>query len=155
VTAELERLDADLTEAADAVELTLCLLADPAALYRRMDDQQRRQMNQAFFEKLYVDEDGVTDARLTTPVATQVEAQDLVQAGCTNPGNRVEGSNTAVLLATALKGGGSSKTAVVDLGGFEPPTFTMPWCCATELRYRPVEAETLAPEPHGPSPAVP
>ncbi|MEA3078206.1 MAG: site-specific recombinase [Actinomycetota bacterium] len=152
---ELQRLESDLGEAADAVELTLCLLADPEALYRRMDDQQRRQMNQAFFEKLYVDVDGVSEACLTAPVATLVEAQGLVQEGWTDPGESVVASKTAVLLATALVGGGSSKTAVVDLGGFEPPTFTMPWCCATELRYRPVEAETLAPEPHGPSPAVP
>ena len=32
---------------------------------------------------------------------------------------------------------GVAKKGRVDLGGFEPPTFTMPWCCATELRYRP------------------
>ncbi len=37
------------------------------------------------------------------------------------------------------------RSSFVDLGGFEPPTFTMPWCCATELRYRPVsEIQTLA-----------
>ncbi|MFC1429197.1 hypothetical protein ACEZDB_00790 [Streptacidiphilus sp. N1-3] len=40
----------DLSIAAEIIELCLQLLEDPAALYQRRDDQQRRQLNQALFE---------------------------------------------------------------------------------------------------------
>ena len=33
---------------------------------------------------------------------------------------------------------------LVDLAGFEPATFTMPWCCATGLRYRPEFAQVTS-----------
>lgn len=127
LSVELERVTGGLSEGAEAVELTLCLLADPERLYERMDDQQRRQMNQAFFEKLYVDTDGVTHARLTAPVATLVEAQRvLAQPGRNGSAVQETENNTAALLITALKGGVSSKAAVVELTGFEPVTSCMP-----------------------------
>jgi site-specific DNA recombinase len=120
LTADLERIDSQLSEGADAIELALCLLADPERLYRRMDDQQRRQMNQAFFHRLYVDTEGVTGARLAAPVATLVEAQAAVGS------DQEPGNDKAALLATALKGGVWSKAAMVELRGFEPLTSCMP-----------------------------
>lgn len=54
--------DDDLGEAARLIEVSLQLLADPQALYLRCNDEQRRMLNQAIFEGLYVeeDEDGVS-----------------------------------------------------------------------------------------------
>src|SRR5207247_7111471 len=63
--------------------------------------------------------------------------EDEVNSGVPLPQGEVD------LLAGPEEGAGdlhlgeSADCRRVDLGGFEPPTFTMPWCCATGLRYRP------------------
>jgi hypothetical protein len=50
LTGELAQIETGLEDGAVAIEIALCLLADPQRLYERMDDQRRRLLNQAFFE---------------------------------------------------------------------------------------------------------
>lgn len=126
LTAELAKVESGLEAGAEAIELALCLLADPQCLYERLDDAQRRLLNQAFFDKLYIDVDGVSGVCLTEPIGPLVAAQEALNAdGATDPGCAAEGlSYGAGLLVTAL-GGGSSKPALVEVSGFEPPTSTL------------------------------
>ncbi len=57
LTTRLHDVDEDLSTGAEIIETCLQLLQDPQALYRRCNDQQRRRLNQALFEALYIDED--------------------------------------------------------------------------------------------------
>ncbi|QNE18712.1 hypothetical protein F1D05_13335 [Kribbella qitaiheensis] len=59
----------DFTDDARLIELSLTLLEDPQALYRRCDDDQKRLLNQAIFHRLYLDEDDVTGHELRQPFA--------------------------------------------------------------------------------------
>ena len=56
----------------DNLDLALGLAADPQAAYRCSDPAGRRALNQAIFEALYVDQDGVTYTRLADPFAQLV-----------------------------------------------------------------------------------
>jgi site-specific DNA recombinase len=64
------------------IEVTLTLLEEPQALYRRCNDDQKRLLNQAIFHRLYVDEDEVTGYELNQPFA----ALHAVHTGQTTPG---------------------------------------------------------------------
>ena len=55
----------ELRVAAEAIQLCLELLKDPAELYARCDDQQRRMLNQALFEALYIHEEVDGELRVT------------------------------------------------------------------------------------------
>ena len=71
---ERERVKDELAEqgplleaGAALIEAALDLLDDPQELYRQTSDPVRRQLNQVFFDKLYLDTDEVTDDRLAEP----------------------------------------------------------------------------------------
>ena len=49
------------------ITAALDLLDNPQELYRQTTDPVRRQLNQVFFDKLYLDTDEVTDDRLAEP----------------------------------------------------------------------------------------
>src|SRR5207253_7346450 len=57
------------------LEDALDLLRDLQERYRRMSDAQRKLMNQAIFEKLYVTEDNITDAKVHPPFDQLMEAR--------------------------------------------------------------------------------
>ncbi|MER6626797.1 recombinase family protein [Streptomyces sp. NPDC000987] len=149
LTARLQDTDQDLSVTVEITEACLQLLEDPQALYRRCDDQQRRRLNQALFEALYIDEDANGGARVThqlrEPFDTLHTAQNRRQA----PGGRAEApaSPTAAVPApkqqsappqpgtgaaveppgAALVGGpwkvpGSNELLMVGDTGFEPVT---------------------------------
>ena len=56
-----------LEAGAALIRAALDLLDDPQELYRQTTDPVRRQLNQVFFDKLYLDADEVTDDRLAEP----------------------------------------------------------------------------------------
>lgn len=62
-----------LIQGARAVEAMLELLSDPEELYRRASDQDRRLLNQAIFEKIYVDLDEVIEDEIAEPFRDLVE----------------------------------------------------------------------------------
>lgn len=71
---EAERLitlaSADHALAQDRLEVAVGLLEHCDHLYARCGDAERQQLNQAFFEALYLDVDGVEQAELNAPFAT-------------------------------------------------------------------------------------
>jgi site-specific DNA recombinase len=64
---ELEAQGALLEAGAALIRAALDLLDDPQELYRQTADPVRRQLNQVFFDKLYLDADEVTDDILSEP----------------------------------------------------------------------------------------
>lgn len=149
LTTRLHDVDDSLRIAAEIIEACLQLLQDPQALYRRCNDQQRRRLNQALFDALYIDEDLNGDVRvhhqLKEPFNTLHMAQSQHQAPTGPP--ETPPSLRAVLLAhirqsappqpgtgaalqltgAALAGGpwkvpGSNELLMVGDTGFEPVT---------------------------------
>jgi hypothetical protein len=71
---ERERVKSELADQGPLLEVgaaliraALDLLDDPQGLYRQTSDAVRRQLNQVFFDRLYLDTDEVTDDRLALP----------------------------------------------------------------------------------------
>ena len=96
-------------------------LQDPETLYRESDPNFRRTLNQAIFEKLYIDEGAVSGAIMREPFGA-LKAVEMAYAADPNLGRRcrptVDGPvSTTDLLVGALAGKGSSKTLVVEVTG--------------------------------------
>ena len=149
LTTRLHDVDESLSTGADIIEACLQLLQDPQALYRRCNDQQRRRLNQALFEALYIDEDSNSDVRvhhqLREPFDTLHMAQGQHQAPTGPPEAppslravlpapkrqsappQVETGAGLQLTGAALVGGpwkvpGSNELLMVGDTGFEPVT---------------------------------
>ena len=121
----LEDTSQDLSVTAELIELCLQLLEDPQALYRRCDDQQRRRLNQALFEALYIHEEADGELRVTHQLKAPFDALDAAQqahgaakgqqAAGGSPGHKqnttlpLKGEGGAWCLATAL--GGNQKAS--------------------------------------------
>lgn len=118
-----DRLDAG----AELIRATLdLLLARPERIYHSANPEDRRLLNGAIFERLYVYEDTVTEHVLQPVISDLVEAQELLATADARkglakvrPGEDQAGGR---LLAAALVGGGSSKGVMVGDEGLEPPT---------------------------------
>ena len=133
---QLEHSDDRLEVGAAVIEAALDLLNDPEEMYRRSAPKYRRLLNQAIFVKLYVDDNEVTDHVMREPFAEIHAAQGIVDVDGRPIGRRRRpeaaiDQTEADLLVAALSGGGSSKTAMVGEGGFEPPTSCSQSTCAT------------------------
>lgn len=115
----------------------LDLMEDPAGLYGEATDSIRRDLNEASFERLWLDEDGVQDDEKTPAVQ---ELHDAARTFAGHPGavsgradtltslsatKRTQAAANGtretqeVLLADAL-GAGSNRTSLVPPTGFEP-----------------------------------
>ena len=112
-----------LEAGAKHVRAALDLLHDPERLYRQAGPDERHLLNGAIFERLYVFEDRITDQVYRPPFDELVGAHKVC-VGTTNE-RTVDDTSGAGLLATALYGGGSSRTAMVEVSGLEPPTSTL------------------------------
>ena len=60
------------------VESAICLAEHCHEAYTRASDSVRRQFNEAFFSRLYIDERGVADGELAEPFQTAVDRQSRV-----------------------------------------------------------------------------
>lgn len=99
VREQLDSVESNLEAGARHLETYLDLLDDPEALYRSASDQERRQLNQAIFVKVLVEDEEITGTLLAVPIATLAAAQaghHAFQAGL----SRVE----ALKLAQAFHG---------------------------------------------------
>jgi site-specific DNA recombinase len=86
---------------------------EPQELYRRCDDEQRRLLNQALFEGLYIDHDEVAGHELREPFALLHRAQHSWQTDKPDPGattTRAAGSRRTV----PIIGNGPSATQSVE-----------------------------------------
>ena len=133
---ERARLQADLAAQAPELEAgaalnraALDLPDDPQELYRQTTDAVRRQLNQVFFGKLYLEIDEVTNDLLAEPFDRLVYRRNLHRTSIAHRRRRVmETTNgaprdaavstmgpSAALLERIARGEGSSKAAMVEL----------------------------------------
>ena len=126
---EYGKAECNLQAGADLIEAALDLLTDPEAAYRTGGPSERQMLNAALFEKLYVYEDQITDQTYRPPFDELVHARQAVaqakKKGSTLTVPPFDRETETGLLASALLGGGSSKTIMVGDEGFEPPTSKM------------------------------
>jgi site-specific DNA recombinase len=138
VKAELEAQGPLLEAGAALIRAALDLLDNPQDLYRQTTDPVRRQLNQVFFDRFYLDADEVTDDRLAAPfndflyqrsrALQRVTHNRVHRMGNGNgaTGGAVGGMTTgAALLDRIARGEGSSKATMVELRGLEPLTFSL------------------------------
>jgi site-specific DNA recombinase len=138
--------ESDLSVGAEALEKCLSVLEQPDELYRRMDKEGRKMLNQALFAKLYVFRDEVIDDEIAEPFAGLVEVSRSVTVTATNERTvastatrchetkrgrwtvsctRPLMSSGGQLLAAALVDEGSSSRSLVGVEGLEPPTLSL------------------------------
>jgi site-specific DNA recombinase len=139
VKAELTAQGPLLEAGAALITAALELLDNPQELYRQTTDPVRRQLNQVFYDKLYLDTAEVTDDRLAKPFDDFLYQRsfDRRRAIHTRPHHRIPTksgatwdaaggiSAGAALLDRIARGEGSSKATMVELRGLEPLTFSL------------------------------
>lgn len=135
----------NLDEGQSALGTLLDLLSGASRLYRLTGSAAHKVLNQVFFTKIYLDAlDGVAVVSRDQPtdvirplVDLRRGPRDVGSSAENDSGGTAESDDTAckitttVLLATALAGGSSSKTAMVEPRGLEPLTFCLPDRCST------------------------
>jgi site-specific DNA recombinase len=140
-TRELAQAEAEIKAAKTTnakVEQTLAAALQAAAhcqtTYLHAPGNIRRQINQGFFEKLFISEDGqVERAEFTEPFKSL-----LGQGGHGGSAAVTESTQkTTGRLRVQMVGGLNDHDVVVELRGFEPLTPSMRTRCATGLRYSP------------------
>ena len=129
------------------------LLDEPGKLYERTPDAGRRQLNETFFERLFLDEREVVDAVLSEPVVELRDAGRAFARTATASGRQVvsadpetkksasedtDRNDKTVLLEQAFWALGSSKPVLVGVTGFEPATSSSRTKRATKLRHTPL-----------------
>jgi hypothetical protein len=139
IKAQRERLQNEACEISERlaaggafIEAALSLLDDPQELYRQMGPEQRRLLNQAVFDKIYVIDENVTEATFNPPfdelMLARQAAHESGRKGLFLTSRPEPEGGTAGLLAAALFGRGSSKGLLVEVSGLEPPTSTLRTC---------------------------
>ena len=76
IKGELGGITINLATGAAMLEAALDLLANPQELYRRSGAEQRRLLNQAIFDRLYVFDEEITEATYHTPFDELLAARD-------------------------------------------------------------------------------
>jgi site-specific DNA recombinase len=144
IEAGLSSTSAELAVGVDVLLSALDLVADPSKLYGEGNDTVRRNLNQTFFNRFYLDEQGVREDSLKPPFDDFRRAMRLRSgridafqptAATTKQGsrnaeasNRVQATNdrfysgVAPTLAGVLSDPGSSKATLVERAGLEPAT---------------------------------
>jgi site-specific DNA recombinase len=132
---QLDSVEQDLGEGADALAAALRLLDKPQQLFQGAGDSTRRLLTQTFYERLYIDEDDVIEVRCHEPFGELHDAGRLWAADRANARRRstpqhakspdTNGAGAlrggwAGLLASASLDVGSSKTVLVEVAGIEP-----------------------------------
>ncbi len=129
ITERLRESDGRLEIGVRLIEKALRLLADPQRLYRQMSPEQRRLLNQAIFEKLYVHQDQVDEAVYRPPFDELLAARNAVQvyyrerpdqAPVADDYEGSAGGLTHILLDV-----GSNKRVMVGAEGLEPPACSL------------------------------
>lgn len=130
----------------------LDLMSDPEATYTDGTDAIRRNLNETFYQRIFLDEQGVQASDLNPPfnefnAALAMTTNSLVNAATTKQGpltgaldrttDRSSSSGLALALTDILSGTGSSKTSLVELRGIEPLTFSMRTRRATNCAIAP------------------
>jgi site-specific DNA recombinase len=164
---QAERTAAETSLASTGAELAigakvlldaLDLMSDPETSYTEGTDAIRRNLNETFYQRFYLDEQAVYASDLNLPfedfrtalamsrrtptTAVSATARSTTKQGpLTGALDRASDhrsySGLAPTLADILSGVGSSKTSLVELRGLEPLTPTLPVWCATSCAIAP------------------
>ena len=108
----------------------LSFLRNAATSYRDADPLHRRLMNQAIFDKILVDEDGVHSSTLTQPFS-DLCSEEFVTA-LQNATAEVRSPKTANRRRLSSTGGWN-ETIMVPPAGFEPATCGLEVRCSIQL----------------------
>jgi len=131
----------------------LDLMSDPEASYTNGTDSIRRNLNETFYQRIYLDEQGVQASDLNPPfdefhaaismtknASANIAAtskRDPLAGASHRATDRYSSSGLALALTDILSGAGSSKTSLVELRGFEPLTYSMRTSRATNCAIAP------------------
>lgn len=144
VEAGLATTSEELSLGAGVLRDALYLVANPHSLYRDGNSQVRRNLNDTFFQKLYIDDCEVADDELKPPFAELSATKKAVMDGqymqtqnTGDPGAPAKTKTGLPGLAGIFSAGGSSKTVLVELRGIEPLTFSMRTRRATNCAIAP------------------
>jgi site-specific DNA recombinase len=142
ITSQRAAIDAQLAEtgrprldqAAELIAPFLEMLADPRRLYESLVEDDRQTLNAICFTRLHVDTDAdqratIAQSATTGSIAPLLDHRDRGRKNGTCP--------KAGAVNDLSKGQGSSTDPVVELRGFEPLTFSMPWKRATNCAKAP------------------
>lgn len=131
----LERAVVDIERADETLKQALAFAANCDVAYLDAPPQVRRQMNQALFKAIWVNEEGISRCELAEPFAS------LVSYG--NPG--LTGALEAETLrrlndeeTPTYERRGSKETLLVEVMGFEPTASSMRPRRSSQLSYTPV-----------------
>jgi len=122
-----------LAEGVEILRLGLRLIADPGQLYSHAPDGVRRQLNQAFYQAIYIDDHGQVRTEPNPPFDGIHEAAKIMaqpRPGLPAPTTKKHPELVGVLVdhyvtgvpARDLPVAGSSKTVLVGRAGLEPAT---------------------------------
>ena len=146
--ATFEQVEATLKEA-------IALAGDCQAAYRSAKPHERRLMNQAFFKRVFVTEDGITGHEWAEPFASlmavsETEPEAVAEATTTEPGMSLEALIHAAQpnrttyqrkrpsrWAGAFSGVGLKETVVVEAMGIEPTNLLHAMQALYQLSYAP------------------
>ena len=151
IQSQLATTDANFEQARSMLANCLDFTRDCHAAYMAASDKERRLFNQAFFTKIYIDEDDLTRERsvrvdyqepfdiLLSRLVPAHQHRELAEKTRENQHAR----------QASLTGGngvdevqGSHTSDLVELRGLEPLTPSMPWRCATSCATAPSSSST-------------
>ena len=126
----LENTDTKLQVGYDLIDVALTLLDRPLDTYLRMNEDQRRLMNQALFEKLYVMDGEVVDLVFNAPFEDLDEAKAVIQWTYNRRKLAAKDfiqfdpnkAGQTWTLSNAILAVGSNKRVMVGAAGLEPTT---------------------------------
>lgn len=153
LTEQLEDVSDDLPNAQHFLDICLRILENPHALYMTASDETRRRLNQAIFSHLFVYNEKVTDASVTSPLAELLSAATAWHV-LTTTGSEADAAKAGAerlndLTPTNTKAAGTTSDGSIDLandlfqavrahddcskhsmvraGGLEPPRSSEQW----------------------------
>jgi site-specific DNA recombinase len=127
---DLPRFD----QAAAFIAPFLELLSDPRRLYESLADEDRQTLNSICFTRLHI----ATDADQRPQISQGASTASIAPLMAFRDRDRERRNGTCPEADAVLPmGQGSSKNPLVELRGFEPLTFSMPWKRATNCAKAP------------------
>jgi hypothetical protein len=107
----------------ETLDLALKLTDDIQAAYLQADTTERRLLNQAFFERIEIDDEDITGHTLNQPFNTVAKLATAHRSNGNDAANRGGNAQTPDPLKKVR---GSYVSDVVEPTGFEPVTFWLP-----------------------------
>ena len=133
---QLRHLQTSRDKLHTALDQCLSVLHDGQQQYLAATDNSRRDLNQAVFDKIYLDDDEITNSQHKAVYHYLLDSNlpAVLEGEAKRPQDTTTPDKTKNLRPMA---GGSNVTLLVELRGFEPLTSSMPWKRATNCAIAP------------------